>query len=384
MRPAIVVVAYNRPNSLRRLLSSIAKANYRSNDIPLIISIDKADIEQEIVAISESFDWEHGPKTIRTFDCRQGLRKHVIQCGDLSNEYGAVIILEDDLFVSSNYYSFVEDALCYYEDSSEITGISLYSHEWNGFGSAAFQPIADKYDTYLGQFSISWGQCWTQKWWNDFKKWYLVHEGSLADNDDIPDAINHWSDHSWGKYYANYIVEENKFYVMPRISLSTNFTEIGQHAKKSSADYQVRIMNSPDVVYRFAPVDKAMKYDIFFENMALNQFFDSSIASEGITVDLYGIGRKNQKNRYILSSECLPYKAVKGFALQLRPMDANVVYQLNGNDIHLYDTHAPCNREKSSRWQLLRYEFREVSNRSVLEYAFFVFRDVIKRKLLHR
>ena len=39
--PPIVVVAYNRPKSLSRLLKSLSNANYFSNNIDLIISIEK-------------------------------------------------------------------------------------------------------------------------------------------------------------------------------------------------------------------------------------------------------------------------------------------------------------------------------------------------------
>jgi len=117
-KPAIVVVAYNRPNSLKRILQSISLANYNSQkDIPLIISIDKATNEDEVVKVAKEFKWNFGKKEIRTFKERQGLRKHVIQCGDLSIKYGAAIILEDDLFVSPNYYNYIVNALDFYENS---------------------------------------------------------------------------------------------------------------------------------------------------------------------------------------------------------------------------------------------------------------------------
>lgn len=42
-KPAIVVICYNRPNSLKRLLSSIGQANYpQSEDITLVISVDNS------------------------------------------------------------------------------------------------------------------------------------------------------------------------------------------------------------------------------------------------------------------------------------------------------------------------------------------------------
>ena len=40
MKPAIIIAAYNRPDSLKRLLSFIDAASFIYDDIPLVISID--------------------------------------------------------------------------------------------------------------------------------------------------------------------------------------------------------------------------------------------------------------------------------------------------------------------------------------------------------
>ena len=42
IKPAIIVIAYNREESLKRLLTSLNNAIYESDDITLIISIDKS------------------------------------------------------------------------------------------------------------------------------------------------------------------------------------------------------------------------------------------------------------------------------------------------------------------------------------------------------
>ena len=111
MNPAIVVVGYSRPDTLKRLLQSVGNATYHDSDIDLIISLDKADNEEDVVKVANDFEWRFGKKTIRRFPERQGLRKHIIQCGDLTEKYGAVIILEDDLLVAPDYYEYVKAAL---------------------------------------------------------------------------------------------------------------------------------------------------------------------------------------------------------------------------------------------------------------------------------
>lgn len=376
-KPAIVAVGYNRPHTLKRLLDSLADAQYEIEDITLVISIDKAQNEKDVKRVADEFEWKHGEKVVRTFEKRQGLRNHIIQCGDLSESYGAVIILEDDILVSKGFYTYVCEALSYYNDVSSITGIALYSHEWNGYAGKFFQPIPDGYDTYLGQFSITWGQCWTWNWWHEFKQWYIKHSDKLAINYEIPQQIFKWSDQSWGKYYVNYIVENDLYYVIPRISLSTNFSELGEHVLEKNTDHQVAVLQGVIHKYRFAPFDDAQKYDIFFENKKIVSCFPENIRKEGITINLTGCDRIYDKNRYILTTIRLPYKKIKSYGMVLRPIENNIIYNIKGRDICLYDKMMKGKNVSENTYINTRYEIRGISNKQLLHYIVLV----IKKKL---
>ena len=98
INPAIIVVAYNRPKSLFRLLQSIKNASYKTKNIPLIISIDSKNsiLNEEVVSIAENFIWEYGEKQIVRNQASLGLKKHILLCGDFTKVYNSVIILEDD------------------------------------------------------------------------------------------------------------------------------------------------------------------------------------------------------------------------------------------------------------------------------------------------
>lgn len=379
MKPAIVAVGYNRPNILMRLLDSISKADYATDDITLIISIDKAENEKDVLKVAEDFIWEYGKKIVRTFDERQGLRSHIIQCGDLSKEYGAVIVLEDDLLVSPGYYSYVCQALQYYNNAPEITGIALYSHEWNGYAGTFFRAVPDEYDTFLGQFSITWGQCWTYEWWKKFKAWYINNEDKLIENHLIPKQVFKWSSQSWGKYFVNYIVENDLYYVIPRISLSTNCSEVGQHAEKRDTDHQVALLRGAIKEYRFAPTECAKRYDIFFENKSLSRYLPQDVVKDGVTVNLSGYNRNldADENRYILTTNSMDYKIVKSYGLFLRPIDDNVIQDMPGGEIFLYDTNEQGQKPDRVQNRFIRYEIRGISNRKLLKYVL----NEIKKKI---
>ena len=50
---AIVVVGYNRPAEMMRLLKSICDADYTSIFVDLIISLDFSDKQADLIAIAE-------------------------------------------------------------------------------------------------------------------------------------------------------------------------------------------------------------------------------------------------------------------------------------------------------------------------------------------
>lgn len=370
MKPAVVAVGYDRPDSLKRLLNSVGNAFYSSNDIKLIISIDKSLNEKDVLKVANEFKWDYGEKIIRTFKNRQGLRRHIIQCGDYTEQYEAVIILEDDLIVSPNYYLYTQKALGFYKDEDKVTGIALYSHEWNGFIRKNFSPIVDRYDTYLGQFSITWGQTWTKKWWKNFKEFYLINENNLDDTLDMPDQIRTWSDQSWGKYFVYYIIQRDLYYVIPRTSLSTNCSEIGQHNTHTNNYFQVKLLYDKKEEYLFAPVKYAQKYDIFCENMKLEELFSDNIRMHGITVDLFGYNRNMNEKRYLLSTSSRPFKVVTSYGLQMRPIEMNIIFKISGNDIYLYDTRIASKPPKHKAYNNMLYEVKGVSPEKLFLFSF--------------
>ena len=229
IKPAIVAVGYNRPDGMKRLLDSIGRASYKCEDVPLIISIDESNRSNEVEAVAKAFEWTHGTKEIRRFPERQGLRKHIVQCGDYSELYGAVIILEDDLIVAEDFYSYVCAAHEIYGEEEDVCGVALYSYSCNVFTHYAFTPVPSLNDVFLGGMVVTWGQSWNARQWKCFKQWYLEHEESLpVINKDIPRDISSWT-RSWGRYFASFIAEKRLYYIYPYRARTTCFSDFGEH-----------------------------------------------------------------------------------------------------------------------------------------------------------
>ena len=366
-KPAIVIVAYNRRNTLERLLSYINQAHYPDENVNLIISIDYCEDNQDVINSAEKFQWKHGTKTVKTHTQNMGLKAHILECGDYALEYGAVIILEDDLVVAPAYYEFVQDAQNFYYNDNNIAGVSLYSHEWNGYAHKKFTPIVKDGDVFFGQFSCTWGQSWTDKQWKNFQEWYnkcpkLTRDGRM------PERIYTWK-HSWGKYYTAYITETNKFYVIPYKPMSSVFGEVGVHAKLRSLEHQVSLYLGNKKL-EMVEFEQGVHYDIFFENIDLKQKIKQKFIVDDVCIDIYAHRRLEFINsRYLLSTRKLDKKIIKAFALDMRPQEMNVFFDVEGQDIFLYDMSVDEKNMVYKKKGRIFYDLTGVRPRTALFYA---------------
>ena len=372
IKPAIIVIAYNRDESLKRLLTSLNNARYEREDITLIISIDKSDNENVFKVVDE-FDWKHGSKKAVLHDEKLGLKNHVLKCGDYVYEYENIIVLEDDLYVSKNFYSYACQALEYSMDKPEIAGVSLYNHELNVHVREPFKAIDDGYDNYYMQFAQSWGQAYTKDQWDSFKNWLDGNETENIKAVNVPENVSSWSDKSWLKYFIKYVIDTDKYFIYPRISHTTNFGDEGTHAKDSVSDLQVMLSFVYEKKYNFASLSESDSvYDAFFENIKIKKTVAEKIKSLGLTagdidisIDLYGYKEKGNE-RFILSSKSMPYKVIYSYARKLRPLEANAVLDIEGSDLYLYDTAQEDASPKIDEAKRVLYNYRALSVKKML------------------
>ncbi len=393
LKPAIVAVGYNRPDGMKRLLESIGRAHYYFDGVPLIISIDESNRSDEVEAVARAFDWNHGTKEIRRFPVRQGLRRHIIQCGDYSEKYGAVIILEDDLVVAEDFYSYVCAAHEKYGDEIEVCGVSLYSYGCNVFTHYAFTPILSLSDVFLGGMVVTWGQSWNARQWRLFKDWYFEHEDKLpCINPSIPRDISSWT-RSWGRYFASYMAEKRLYYIYPYRSRTTCFSDFGEHNKVTVpvTFVQVPLMHGCPYEYHMEKLSELLKYDSFYERVLSHNDKVFDILGDDICMDLNNMKTCAEGKRYVVTNERLPYKEVHSFALTLRPASLNVTEEIAGEQLHMYDMEGHDNQIR--RWEgrrprykanhlRIRYEYHDVSWRVMVFYSlkeFFIrLHDIIK------
>lgn len=328
----IVIVAYNRPIALLRLLTSLQNADYTGySNVKLFISIDYSG-KNDCYDLAVDFNWEYGEKKVLKHDKNLGLKNHILQCGDLSLAHDAVIVLEDDLFVSPAYYDYAQQAYSFYKKDNQIAGIGLYNYKYNEVAFCPFEPLSDGFDSYFLQVPCSWGQMWTKEQWVLFKN-YLdnVEEGAESDRI-LPDAVAAWpSETSWKKICYHYLISTNRYFVNPCISLTTNFGDRGQHHENNMMVWQTPLLLKTKK-FMFSQIgDSISIYDAFFEldSKVFNKLTHINLP---ITIDINGSKSLSQiDTEYLISSKKCK-DPIRKYAHNLYPYINNALMNIEGGN----------------------------------------------------
>jgi hypothetical protein len=339
INPTIVVSAYNRPQALSRLLQALAAANYPGDQqVRLHISIDRGEgnAAQKVRRLSQEFNWPHGPKQVVCHAEHLGLLKHFFLCGQLACQYEAIILLEDDLLVSPQFYNYATQALTFYGGDERIAGISLYALWFNGYTHFPFTPLPDASDIFFLQIPYTQGQAFTKEHWLAFEEWHASPGQHNWINQGVHEMFTHFDAEDWFPVRTRYLVETRRYYVFPRQSLATGFGDAGTHFSQLSHFFQVALQNYQDQ-FRLLPFDQAPAvYDSFFEilperlDRLTERFHGFSYC-----VDLNGTKSRNNLNaEYVLTTRPARQVAMN-FGRLMRPPEANLIAGVPGDGIHL-------------------------------------------------
>ena len=379
----IVIVAYNRPKSLLRLLKSLEIAHYPKDKVELIISIDFSTNNNKVIEIANDFVWHFGTKKVVLHKENLGLKKHILLCGDYALSYGNVIILEDDLYVSTNFYYYALKALKFSVNKDYIGGISLYNHKINVHTKEYFSALEDGYDNWYFQFASSWGQAWTKQQWENFKEWYSK-ETIVLKSPKIPKNVSNWSDKSWLKYFIVFLIETERYFSYPKISLTSNFSDQGTHVGNDSTAYQSELLYAKKENYNFASITETKAvYDAFYESLYLINFL--GYTKDTIEIDCYGykpIGNK----KFLLTSKILNYKIINSVSRSLKPIETNFIANITGAELFVYDLESIEKNKISNttylKYRRLIYSIKLINTKAIILLLKKLSKDKIKR--LHK
>lgn len=381
---AIVVIGYNRADSLERLLNSLSNAEY-SEQPQLIISLDKSECQENLIDIAKKCVWPEKYKKIIAHEQRLGLKAHVLSCGNLVEKYEAVVLLEDDLIVSKYFFSYVRKSIEKYGNDTLIAGISLYSHKVNVETHRPFNAYLQEASVFLLQFPQSWGQCWTKDMWKKFITWMEKIDDNIFSDEEIPSNVKRWGNQSWLKYQVAYCIKKKLYYVYPYISLTTNFTAKGEHnSSEVDSSFQVELQNY-NCKYVMPDSKELVRYDAFFER-EFDAFFciNERFSNKKICMNLYGYKTCFEGYDYMVSSAPYPYTIIDRIQLTFRPHEVNLELPINGSGIYIYDLKKRRNSCSRSIIDLANYDLKDYNLNYLLNYIINRYKELLKSVLKHK
>ncbi|MCF8369850.1 MAG: hypothetical protein K9G76_12490 [Bacteroidales bacterium] len=353
-KPAIVVAAFNRMRSVQRILASLDKAVY-PDDTQLVISIDNDGTNQDVYQFAENYNWRYGKKKVIYHSEWLGLREHILRCGELANQYGSVIILEEDIYVAPLFYKYACEAINYYASDNRIAGVSLYRLPYVEGHKAPFVPFDDGTDVFFIQMAGSIGQIWTSEHWNKFKEWYDT-KPDLSQVRPMSEIIKAWPDSSWKKYFAAYVILFNKYFVFPKRSYVTNFADAGTNMVSKTFVLQVPL-TLHDYQPKFVGLDDSdCVYDSYTEMMPDRLVkFNQNLKKYDFELDLYGEKEMYVKDYVLTTRKCK--NIIMSFDRNMKPHEMNVMFGLPGTAISFARKEDVLMRRKKVSERLSDYNY---------------------------
>ena len=178
----IVILTSTRPESLQRLLSSLAAADYGCAQVDLKIYVDAhintttstQELKTKTLETVTRFIWDQGAFDVVRRLAHAGLSQSWFESVyHSSKEY--IAILDDDMEVSRHFYKMFEiihtnGALT----DSNVTGFCLHPNDWEvAVAKECHAKIHSKY-LYLSPEPCNWGPIWKQVEWQKYLDWVFT------------------------------------------------------------------------------------------------------------------------------------------------------------------------------------------------------------------
>jgi hypothetical protein len=241
----IAVFVYNRPEHTRQMLLNLQACEGFSQS-PLYVFSDGAKDEKSAAAVREvrcvvnELVGSHA--TVITSSENKGLANSIIAgVTKLIEQYGRVIVLEDDLVVSPIFLNYMNSALDKYENCEQVFQISGHMFDvpaFEGSKEAFFLP-----------FTTSWGWATWSRAWDTFdeqaKDWMRLQDDTLRNTFNINGAFDYYAmlkrqmqgrSDSWAIRWYWSVFKQEGLVVFPPYSLvdNTGFDGSGTHGWRSA------------------------------------------------------------------------------------------------------------------------------------------------------
>lgn len=255
----VAIFTYNRVKHIKDLIQSLLK-NKEAGELELFIFSDGPKSVKDEMAISEVrqfIDSIEGFKSvvIAKQEKNRGLANSIISgVSSVFEKYEKIIVLEDDLVVSSNFISFMNGALDYYKEKDFIFSIS-------GYCAPIQIPESYKQDVFFYYRTNSWGWgSWKDRW--EKVDWEVEDFNDFISN---PRARKHFNRcgedcttmllkqmtgkiNSWAIRFAYTSAKNNCLNIFPSVSKVNNNGADGSGTHVSATHYYETLLDNGEEI----------------------------------------------------------------------------------------------------------------------------------------
>lgn len=194
----IILFVYNRPDHTKQTIEALQK-NELAKESELFIYSDEAKNEEAQERVDEVRAYINGVQgfkkvTIVKREKNWGLADSIIDgVTKIVNEYGKIIVLEDDLVTSPYFLRFMNESLDFYEKEEKVWHISGWNYPIKTNGLE---------DVFLWRVMNCWGWATWSSRWEHFEK--NVHKSIIEfSKNDIKQFNLDGNEDFWGQVLAN-------------------------------------------------------------------------------------------------------------------------------------------------------------------------------------
>lgn len=228
----ICLFVYNRLSSTQKTVEALEK-NILASESQLFIFSDgpKGDKDEKVGKVREYIRTIQGFAEVHVIEAEQnkGLANSIIDgVTQVITEYGAAIVLEDDLVTTPNFLLYMNEGLSKFGKNDQIMSIC-------GYGLKIKKPVNYEADIYLYGRSSSWGWgTWKDRWesvdWQ-LKDWYVFKKDRKAirkfnrggsDMFKMLKSVAEQGASSWAIRFCYAQFKQNRYSIMPFESLVQN------------------------------------------------------------------------------------------------------------------------------------------------------------------
>lgn len=259
----ICLFVYNRLSSTQKTVEALQRNLFASesqlfifSDGPKVGQEEKVDKVREYIRTIQGFAKVH----IIEADHNKGLGNSIIDgITKVLTEYGAVIVLEDDIVTTPNFLTFMNEGLRRFEFDPTIFSIC-------GYGLEVSRPDDYDADVYLTVRSSSWGWgTWKDRWdsvdwklndWQEFKRDRKAIREFNRGGSDMFRMLKSVAEHgasSWAIRFCYAQFVQNRYSVVPFESLVQNigFGSEGTNTRFSYSRFKINLSDGTKRIFNW-------------------------------------------------------------------------------------------------------------------------------------